>query len=100
MVDIGSSSIRAGYAGDDAPKCIVPTSYGYSVDGATAAMEGIESNGETVPAASGSTSAKLHIGNNGPSLFRPGMEVRNPMQGGMSEPSCLGNVLRSLLNLW
>ena len=30
MLDIGTSSIRAGYAGDDTPKAIIPTSYGYT----------------------------------------------------------------------
>ena len=29
MIDIGTSSLRAGYAGDDAPKAIIPTAYGY-----------------------------------------------------------------------
>lgn len=31
---------------------------------------------------------KLHIGQFGPSLFRPHMEVRNPMKGGLSEYYC------------
>jgi actin-like protein 6A len=36
VVDIGSSSIHAGYTGDDIPKAIILTHYGYisnTVDG-------------------------------------------------------------------
>ena len=88
MVDIGTSSIRAGYAGDDTPKCVIPTSYGYTIDpneSGDVPMESAEAmNGEQKVGAS-SSNAKLHIGQNGPSLYRSGMEVRNPMQGGLSE---------------
>lgn len=88
VVDIGTSSIRAGYAGDDTPKCVIPTSYGYTLDPnepGDVAMEGAETeNGEQKTGLS-SSNAKLHIGQNGPSLYRRGMEVRNPMQGGLSK---------------
>ncbi|KLO15641.1 actin-related protein Arp4p [Schizopora paradoxa] len=86
VVDIGTSSIRAGYAGDDTPKCVIPTSYGYTIDPnepGDVPMESTEAmNGEQKVGAS-SSNAKLHIGQNGPSLYRSGMEVRNPMQGGL-----------------
>lgn len=31
---------------------------------------------------------KLFIGQHGPSLYRPGMEIGNPMRGGLSEFHC------------
>lgn len=96
MLDIGSSSIRAGYAGDDTPKAVIPTSYGYtphSGEAADVSMEGPE-GGENEPTRSPSggsntqsqKKAKLHIGQHGPSMYRHGMEVNNPLQGGLSAP--------------
>lgn len=94
MLDIGTSSIRAGYAGDDTPKAIIPTSYGYSEDvpvnapngqdvSMTDATDPSQANGTI--AASGSKNVKLHIGQHGPSMFRPNMHVGNPMKDGLSE---------------
>lgn len=95
MLDIGSSSVRAGYAGDDTPKGIIPTSYGYTEDASdeqdvsmgeakqedSAPAE--DSNAGANPAPS-SKKVKLHIGQHGPSLFRPNMQVGNPLSGGLS----------------
>ncbi|KZT26937.1 actin-like protein Arp4p [Neolentinus lepideus HHB14362 ss-1] len=81
VVDVGASSVRAGYAGDDTPKAIVPTSYGYVVEQATGedvSMGDGEEEGQPSRA-----TAKMYIGQNGPSMWRPNMEIANPMQNGM-----------------
>jgi hypothetical protein len=44
VIDIGTQTTRAGYAGEEIPRCVVPTAYGYvevEVD------EAVETNGKT-----------------------------------------------------
>ncbi|PBL02288.1 actin-related protein Arp4p [Armillaria gallica] len=81
VVDIGSSSLRAGYAGDDTPKAIIPTSYGYikAADDGDFAM-GDVNDAEIAPKPK---LAKSYIGQSGPSVWRSGMEVANPIKGGL-----------------
>ncbi|KZT72624.1 Actin/actin-like protein [Daedalea quercina L-15889] len=98
VLDIGTSSLRAGYAGDDTPKAIIPTSYGYidipqqqqsaegGGDGDVTMAEGdAATNGEAapMPEQSSQKKVKLFIGQNGPSMWREGMNVANPVQNGM-----------------
>lgn len=89
VLDFGSSSLRAGYAGDDTPKAIVPTSFGF-IEGPTEANGGDVTMAEAgategeQPPAPPKPKVKLHIGQNGPSLWRSGMEVGNPMHDGLS----------------
>ncbi|KAF8665646.1 hypothetical protein AX16_000101 [Volvariella volvacea WC 439] len=80
VIDIGSSSLRAGYAGDDTPKAIIPTSYGYTkVQGDTdVAMADANSGSSATP-----SNAKVYIGQNGPSIWREGMEIGNPIVEGL-----------------
>ena len=75
MLDIGADTTRAGYAGDDTPKVVFPTSYGYTVNNPS----------EGAPAEGGQPTTTLHIGENGPSFWRPRMEVSNPFEGGISQ---------------
>lgn len=85
VVDVGSSSVRAGYAGDDTPKAIVPTYYGYKVQPSEQAVSmtgNPEDGGE--PAQAPSKNAKMYIGQDGPSVWRAGMEIGNPMREGLS----------------
>lgn len=99
MLDIGSSSLRAGYAGDDTPKAIVPTAFGYLEEPAP-------SNGDVAMSEAGAPEGeqpqppkprvKLYIGQNGPSLWRSGMQVGNPMHDGLSSFSFLKNPACSL----
>ncbi|EIM88243.1 brg1-associated factor b [Stereum hirsutum FP-91666 SS1] len=89
VLDIGTSTLRAGYAGDDAPKAIIPTSYGYitqpassnpdvTMDDATA------ENGEQPPKdAAPAEETRLFIGQHGPSIWRANMEIGNPMKDGL-----------------
>ena len=87
VIDIGSSSLRAGYAGDDAPKAIIPTSFGFiqesSSNGDAMMADAGAPEGEQPPAPQ--PKAKLYIGQNGPSLWRSGMQVDNPMHDGLSK---------------
>ena len=87
VLDFGSSSLRAGYAGDDTPKAIVPTSFGYIEE--QAASNGDVSMGDATAPEGEQPQApkpkvKLYIGQNGPSLWRSGMQVGNPMHDGLS----------------
>ena len=83
VIDIGSSSVRAGYAGDDTPKAIFPSSYGYHLvdPDEDAAMAGTEEGAESNPKPK---HAKLCIGQHGPSIWRSGMAVGNPSIDGLS----------------
>ncbi|KAH6915145.1 brg1-associated factor b [Coprinopsis sp. MPI-PUGE-AT-0042] len=84
VVDIGTSSLRAGYAGDDTPKAIIPTSYGYipsPPDADVAMEEGGEPGSSTNTV--GKKYSQIFIGQNGPSMWRPGMEIGNPLSDGL-----------------
>lgn len=86
MLDIGTSTIRAGYAGDDTPKAIIPTCYGHieeAVEGDDVAM-GEGGEGGEAPR----KKTKLYIGQNGPSVWRDKMQVSHPVQGSMSTSLC------------
>ncbi|KAF7301444.1 hypothetical protein MIND_00709700 [Mycena indigotica] len=80
-VDIGSSSVRVGYAGDDTPRAVIPSSYGYhqTLPDTDTTMQD--------PAEAANTfqrkAAKMYLGQFGPSVWREGMQVGNPIQGGL-----------------
>ena len=59
MLDPGTSWTRAGFAGEDTPKAVIPTDYGVTLD------------------------EKLHFGDNDVHTVRLGMEIRNPMKDGV-----------------
>ncbi|KAF8897287.1 actin-related protein Arp4p [Infundibulicybe gibba] len=79
VLDIGTSSLRAGYAGDDTPKAIIPTSYGYhrTPSDSDVIMGGGAELYEKQDL------AKIYLGQNGPSLWRQDMEVGNPLVDGL-----------------
>ncbi|KAK7060305.1 Actin-related protein 4 [Paramarasmius palmivorus] len=82
VLDIGSSTVRAGYAGDDSPKAIIPTDYGYiptQSDGDITMNESGEGSENT----NTQKGAKSFVGEAGPSLWRAGMHVGNPMNDGL-----------------
>lgn len=84
VVDIGTSSLRAGYAGDDTPRSIIPTSYGYipaSAEADVAMADGTD--GAAQSSAAKPKYANMYIGQNGPSIWRPGMEIGNPITDGL-----------------
>ena len=87
MVDIGTSSIRAGYAGEDIPRSVIPTSYGVTPaeDDEDVSMDmGSEGTNGEQGSSQPARKVKMHIGHQGPSVFRHGMEIKNPMQDGLS----------------
>nr|GAT53976.1 predicted protein [Mycena chlorophos] len=82
VVDIGSSSVRAGYAGDDSPKAVIPTSYGYHqtpIDGDATMQDPADGLGAFPRKAA----KKMYLGQFGASVWRDGMEVGNPIHGGL-----------------
>lgn len=84
MVDIGSSSVRVGYAGDDTPKVIVPTSYGYKPQPSDGDIDMADAGDESAQK-SKKKNAKLFLGQHGPSIWRDRMEIGNPLSEGLSE---------------
>ncbi|KIY49570.1 Actin/actin-like protein [Fistulina hepatica ATCC 64428] len=87
VLDIGTSSVRAGYAGDDTPKAVISTSYGYetvkSVD-ADVTM-GDATSDPTAEGATNSDETKYYFGDIGPSVWRANMAVGNPMGDSLIE---------------
>ncbi|CCM02833.1 uncharacterized protein FIBRA_04945 [Fibroporia radiculosa] len=93
VIDIGTSSIRAGYAGDDTPKAIIPTAYGYTelpdeavsvpADGDVTMNEESTAEGEATSIPSSQKKIKLFLGQNGPSMWREGMQIDNPVENGL-----------------
>ena len=85
MLDIGTSTLRAGYAGDDTPKAIIPTSYGFvpvTRDGDVPMTEAAaDTEAEPTPP---KEETKLHMGQHGPSVWREDMQIGNPMNEGLS----------------
>ncbi|KAF9485376.1 actin-like protein Arp4p [Pholiota conissans] len=76
VIDIGSSSLRAGYAGDDSPRAIVSTDYGYHpADTDVVMSDALEADKPKF--------RKIYIGESGPSVWREGMEVSNPIVDGL-----------------
>ncbi|KJA24495.1 hypothetical protein HYPSUDRAFT_200384 [Hypholoma sublateritium FD-334 SS-4] len=81
VIDIGTSSLRAGYAGDDAPKAIIPTAYGYHPalpDNDVTMSDHVEGSPSDKP-----KYRNIYIGQSGPSVWREGMEIANPVVEGL-----------------
>jgi actin-like protein 6A len=78
VLDIGASSIRCGYAGDDSPKSIFTTSYGYNQQNIIADQT------STDPSIVPEPKIVRHIGEQGPQAWRSGMEVTTPLKDGLS----------------
>lgn len=87
VLDIGTSTLRAGYAGDDTPKAIIPTCYGFKKEPPTAdadvQMDENPTEGEA-PKQPAEGKTAMYIGNNGPSIWREDMEVAFPVRDGLS----------------
>lgn len=83
VIDIGTSSLRAGYAGDDTPKAIISTSYGYHHAFPDSDIV-MSDNLENPEAAVRPKFAKIYIGQSGPSVWRDKMEIGHPLVDGLS----------------
>ncbi|KAI8328118.1 actin family [Chlamydoabsidia padenii] len=89
VLDIGSSNVRAGYAGEDTPKAMFPTSVGYiPKSNTTAQQEDTEmTEAETATATNNNKNnnkySQYYIGDNRINSVRKGMEIFNPMEDGL-----------------
>lgn len=103
VLDFGSYTTRAGYAGEDCPRVVCPSFYGYTNDPSSSGSNGNLSgeivagkeNGEDVtmsePVSEGAeeqskkkgSGRKYYVGEDGVSVWRPGMEVGNFMLDGV-----------------
>lgn len=95
VVDFGSHTTRAGYAGEDCPRVVCPSFYGYidepassSSNGNGANPEGMDIDGAppTNGDSTGKSSRKYFVGDDGPGVWRSGMEVDNFMLDGIGAP--------------
>ncbi|CAG8590901.1 13527_t:CDS:2 [Acaulospora colombiana] len=86
VLDIGAHTVRAGYAGDDSPKSVFSTSYGYR-------DETVEENGQSV------TKKKVWCGDFGPALWKPRQEVGSPFREGLLEDfTYIPNIINHAFN--
>ncbi|KAI0313824.1 actin-related protein Arp4p [Amylostereum chailletii] len=97
VVDIGTSTVRAGYAGDDTPKAVIPTSHGFIQPPPDADIS-MADDGET-PA---KPETKMFIGQHGPSIWRADMHIANPIQHGIISdfdaiPPLISHALRDVM---
>ncbi|TRM68368.1 actin family [Schizophyllum amplum] len=96
VLDPGSSSVRAGYAGDDTPRAIIPSDVGHRIDAINddATLEDVPMADASDPGATlaekeralakkKAVLSRLFVNQIGPSMYRDGMEVTNPMKEGM-----------------
>ena len=95
MVDFGSHSTRAGYAGEDTPRVVCPSFYGYVDEPSSSAANGngaangtsggdaMEVDGEQ--SAQEGKKRKYYVGDDGVGVWRPDMNVDNFMQDGVGE---------------
>jgi actin-related protein len=95
---------RAGYAGEDTPRVMFPTSFGYidveqEEPAAAVTGEDVEmteqGQDQPTPQSQLKTKRQYFIGDNKINKFRSNMEVKSPMKDGM------GNIVDpELLDIW
>lgn len=100
MVDFGSHTTRAGYAGEDCPRVVCPSFYGYTEDASSSTNGANGSSGDAMdvddPPAEGAGEAdgvkvekkksrKYYVGDDAVGVWRAGMEVDNFMLDGIGE---------------
>ena len=82
MVDFGSHTTRAGYAGEDTPRVVCPSFYGYT-DESSSSGDGMDVDGDS----KGEGKRKYYVGEDGVGIWRPGMEVGNFVSDGIGMSS-------------
>ena len=87
MVDFGSHTTRAGYAGEDTPRVVCPSFYGYTDESSSSTTEDVDmnGNGNGNGEAKGKGKRKYYVGEDGVGIWRPGMEVGNFVSDGVGE---------------
>ncbi|KAI9013356.1 actin family [Phycomyces nitens] len=89
VLDVGSTSTRAGYAGEDTPKAVFPTSYGYLEEPDTdysagkPSVDGDVSMGDVSEETDSRIKKRYFIGDSMINTWRPNMEIKNPMHEGL-----------------
>ena len=84
VVDFGSHTTRAGYAGEDCPRVVCPSFYGYTVESSSSNTATHESTDVTMDGKGNSGARrKLYVGDDGVGVWRAGMEVGNFMTDGI-----------------
>ncbi|KAG0165440.1 Actin-like 6A [Apophysomyces sp. BC1034] len=82
VLDVGSTTTRAGYAGEDTPKVVFPTSYGYVEETDNDPASNVDGD-VTMTERSDARIKKYYIGDNKINIWRPNMEIGNPMEDGL-----------------
>ncbi|KAK4510650.1 uncharacterized protein ATC70_005082 [Mucor velutinosus] len=100
VFDMGSTMTRAGYAGEDTPRVMFPTSFGYvDVEEQVAEAPTEQTNAEDTVMTEASeqppapapqqtgikTTRKYYIGDNKINTFRSNMEIKSPLSNGLVE---------------
>lgn len=87
VLDIGTTMTRAGYAGEDTPRVMFPTSFGYIDKEEPIQTEDVvmAEQGEEAQPPAHQTKRQYYIGDNKINKFRSNMEVQNPMEDGMGK---------------
>jgi len=78
VVDIGSSTLKAGYAGDDAPQCVIPSDMGVMYARGKEGMVGASGTEDVADVPS-----HFYHGTNGLGVCREGMEIKPVMEHGL-----------------
>jgi actin-related protein len=87
-VDFGSHTTRAGYAGEDCPRVVCPSFFGYTNEASSSTNTNGAANGDGDVEMDGieqkkRSGRKLYVGDNGVNIWRPDMEVGNFMTDGV-----------------
>ena len=85
VVDFGSHTTRAGYAGEDTPRVVCPSFYGYTDESSSSTTEDVEmnGNGNGNGEGKGKGKRKYYVGEDGVGIWRPNMEVGNFVSDGV-----------------
>ncbi|KAI9490446.1 actin family [Zychaea mexicana] len=89
VFDIGTTTTRAGYAGEDTPRAIFPTSFGYLEEPDTDPEQKSNADGDVQMADASDEKSdkrvkkKYYIGDSKVNTWRENMEVRHPLNDGL-----------------
>jgi actin-related protein len=86
VFDMGTTSTRAGYAGEDTPRVMFPTSYGV-VEHEEDVVMTEQGEDEEPQKTEKKKTREYYIGDIGVNKWRANMEIKNPLKDG------LGNIL-------
>lgn len=85
VVDFGSHTTRAGYAGEDGPRIVTPSFYGYTDEASGSGENDAHTDGDDPMDGEKKGKRKYYFGEDGVGVWRPGMEVGNFMVDGVGE---------------